>query len=163
MKKLTLAVLVVSAAAALSGCSTKASRMNECLAEGVSHDACYMAESQRQAAILGASQKQAYENSNQVVKEWSDKREAKKHHNADQHAQAAHKSKALRYKGKGMIFRVSKDGFAYLDDMHAYVEEDNKDATVYQQGIYKVVVYKRTGKAALLNADNQLIEWMKKA
>lgn len=46
----------------VSGCSNEATRLSECEAEGVSRDACYIAEQNRQAAINGAAEKQALEN-----------------------------------------------------------------------------------------------------
>ncbi|MBD9517497.1 MULTISPECIES: hypothetical protein [Pseudomonadaceae] len=46
----------------LAGCSSPAQRMSTCLAQGVSRDACYMAEQNRQTAITAAAEKQALEN-----------------------------------------------------------------------------------------------------
>lgn len=46
----------------LAGCSSPTSRIADCQAQGVSHDTCYLAEQQRQAAILSASEAQAYKN-----------------------------------------------------------------------------------------------------
>lgn len=39
----------------LTGCSSPTSRIADCQAQGVSHDTCYLAEQQRQTAILSAS------------------------------------------------------------------------------------------------------------
>lgn len=58
MKKVTLAIFVCL----LAGCSSPASRMYECEAQGVSRDACYVAEQNRQSAINSAAEKQAMEN-----------------------------------------------------------------------------------------------------
>ena len=80
----------------LAGCSSPTSRIADCQAQGVSHDTCYLAEQQRQAAILSASEAQAFKNAE-----------------AAQHAQAAKKS---IYKGFGMTFRMSSKNFAYLND-----------------------------------------------
>lgn len=46
----------------LAGCSSPAQRMSTCLAQGVSRDACYLAEQNRQAAVTAAAEKQALEN-----------------------------------------------------------------------------------------------------
>ncbi len=96
----------------LAGCSSPTSRIADCQAQGVSHDTCYLAEQQRQTAILSASEAQAFKNAE-----------------AAQHAQAA--KKAI-YKGFGMTFRMSSKNFAYLNDSLCAIDEDNKDATVYQ-------------------------------
>ena len=80
----------------LAGCSSPTSRIVDCQAQGVSHDTCYLAEQQRQTAILSASEAQAFKNAE-----------------AAQHAQAA--KKAI-YKGFGMTFRMSSKNFAYLND-----------------------------------------------
>ena len=52
----------------LCGCSTATQRMADCEAQGISKDACYMAEQNRQAAINGAAEKQALENAAAVGK-----------------------------------------------------------------------------------------------
>lgn len=44
----------------LAGCSSPTSRIADCRAQGVSHDTCYLAEQQRQTAILSASEAQAF-------------------------------------------------------------------------------------------------------
>lgn len=46
----------------LAGCSSPTSRIADCRAQGVSHDTCYLAEQQRQTAILSASEAQAFKN-----------------------------------------------------------------------------------------------------
>lgn len=78
----------------LAGCSSPTSRIADCQAQGVSHDTCYLAEQQRQTAILSASEAQAFKNAE-----------------AAQHAQAAKKS---IYKGFGMTFRMSSKNFAVM-------------------------------------------------
>ena len=91
----------------LAGCSSPTSRIADCQAQGVSHDTCYLAEQQRQAAILSASEAQAFKNAE-----------------AAQHAQAAKKS---IYKGFGVTFRMSSKNFAYLNDSLCAIDEDNAD------------------------------------
>ena len=124
----------------LAGCSSPTSRIADCQAQGVSHDTCYLAEQQRQAAILSASEAQAFKNAE-----------------AAQHAQAAKKS---IYKGFGMTFRMSSKNFAYLNDSLCAIDEDNKDATVYQSGLYNVIVYHHTGKVALMK-EGQFVGYLK--
>lgn len=148
MKKL---ILIVLAASMLYGCSTKASRKADCLAEGVSADTCYLAESQRQAAILDASQKQAYENSNQAVKELTSK------HHAKQHAQAAHKAHVWHL--DGVTVKRDKYGSVLINDKPALTIEQTEQATAYRQGVYEVVLYK-SGKAGLIKSG-VVVGWMK--
>ncbi len=76
---------------------------------------------------------------------------------AAQHAQAA--KKAI-YKGFGMTFRMSSKNFAYLNDSLCAIDEDNKDATVYQSGLYNVIVYHHTGKVALMK-EGQFVGYLK--
>lgn len=64
MKKI---ILLLSVAAALAGCSSPTQRMADCQAQGISKDACYMAEQNRQTAILGAAEKQAMENASKAI------------------------------------------------------------------------------------------------
>ncbi|HFI9551321.1 TPA: hypothetical protein ACGSUZ_002178 [Escherichia coli] len=124
----------------LAGCSSPASRIADCQAQGVSHDTCYLAEQQRQTAILSASEAQAFKNAE-----------------AAQHAQEA--KKAI-YKGFGMTFRMSSKNFAYLNDSLCAIDENNKDATVYQSGLYNVIVYHHTGKVALMK-EGQFVGYLK--
>lgn len=67
MKKLALLVPILLVA----GCSTAASRMAECEAQGISRDTCYMAEQNRQAtsraAYISASEAQAYKNQDRAL------------------------------------------------------------------------------------------------
>lgn len=65
MKKI---ILFVSLAGLLAGCSSPAQRMADCQAQGISKDTCYLAEQNRQTAILGAAEKQAMENASKAVK-----------------------------------------------------------------------------------------------
>ena len=135
IKSISLLALIM-----LAGCSSPASRIADCQAQGVSHDTCYLAEQQRQAAILSASEAQAYKNAE-----------------AAQHAQAAQKS---IYKGFGVTFRMSSKNFAYLNDSLCAIDEDNADATVYQSGLYNVIVYHHTGKVALMK-EGQFVGYLK--
>lgn len=61
-KRMKKALLVGVMASLLAGCSSTASRMAECEAQGVSKDACYIAEQNRKATINAAAEKQAMEN-----------------------------------------------------------------------------------------------------
>lgn len=82
MKKV-LALSVVAAAMLLAGCKSAADRMFECESHGVSRDACYVAEQNRQANLNGAAQKQAYENAKEAAfgtGAIGGEQKAKKHH-----------------------------------------------------------------------------------
>lgn len=150
IKKLTVLAVIL-----LAGCSTSASRMAECQAQGISRNTCYLAEQNRQAAILGASEAQAYKNASDAA---NDESGSKHHHHARQYAQAAHH--AHLYKGYGVTFRMSSKNFAYLNDSLCAIDEDNSDATAYQSGLYNVIVYHRTGKVALMK-QGQLVGYLK--
>ncbi|MFM5652321.1 hypothetical protein ACET76_08740 [Aeromonas caviae] len=65
MKKI---ILFVSLAGLLAGCASPAQRMAECQAQGISKDACYQAEQNRQASIMNAAEKQALENASKAAK-----------------------------------------------------------------------------------------------
>ncbi|MGY3856934.1 hypothetical protein [Aeromonas intestinalis] len=65
MKKI---MLLLSVTVLMAGCSSPAQRMADCQAQGISKDACYMAEQNRQAAITNAAEKQAMENASKAVK-----------------------------------------------------------------------------------------------
>ena len=77
MKKILLVGVI---AALLAGCVSEEQRLAQCEAKGVSRDACYIADQNRQAAINAAAEKQALENAHEAV----------------QHGQAAHVSDPLR-------------------------------------------------------------------
>lgn len=66
MKKVFM-LSVVAGALLLAGCKSAADRMYECERSGVSRDACYVAEQNRQANFNGAAQKQAYENAKEAA------------------------------------------------------------------------------------------------
>lgn len=71
-------ILILTAACAiLSDCSTSASRMAACESQGISRDACYIADQNRQSAINAAAEKQALENANA---QYSDKTNQTHHH-----------------------------------------------------------------------------------
>jgi uncharacterized protein YceK len=65
MKKIMLMMVM---AGTLAGCSTAAQRQADCQAQGISKDACYMVEHNRQDSINNAAMKQAMENANAAVK-----------------------------------------------------------------------------------------------
>jgi uncharacterized protein YceK len=65
MKKI---ILLMSVAGLMAGCSSPAQRMADCQAQGISKDTCYLAEQNRQTAILGAAEKQAMENASKAAK-----------------------------------------------------------------------------------------------
>lgn len=77
MKKL---MLVALAALSLAGCKSAADRMYECESHGVSRDACYMAEQNRQASMNNAAQNAAYQNARDAVAEPSEPTHHHKHH-----------------------------------------------------------------------------------
>lgn len=68
MKKLMMMATSIAFVSLVAGCSSAAQRQADCEAKGISRDTCYLAEQQRQAAILSASEKQAMENAQQAVK-----------------------------------------------------------------------------------------------
>ncbi|EDL8065285.1 hypothetical protein CTA21_24530 [Salmonella enterica] len=63
----------------LAGCKSAADRMYECEAQGVSRDACYMAEQNRQASMNNAAQNAAYQNARDAVAEPSEPTHHHKH------------------------------------------------------------------------------------
>ncbi|HFZ8994125.1 TPA: hypothetical protein ACIPUI_001225 [Citrobacter freundii] len=134
---------IIALAFLLAGCSTAAQRMADCQRQGISKDTCYSVEQNRQATLNAAAEKQALENA------------------AQQFTQAAKKNQEIaRKKLTGVTFKRGKDGIAYIDDTPAAVDEDNSDATVYSKGINQVIVYKRTGKIALMQSG-QFVGYMK--
>jgi len=64
MKKFILLALAVTT---LAGCSTENERLAKCEAQGVSKDACYVAEQNRTTAINAAAEKQALDNAANTV------------------------------------------------------------------------------------------------
>lgn len=139
---LCAAGLAIGMALTLTGCQSSASRMAECQAQGISRDACYLAEQNRKQSINAVAQKQAMENAA----------------NAVQHAQAAHQApaeykpgnlKPINVKAHGIEFKRSRDGFAYINGSLAANDENNADASVYSAGLYSVIVYK-SGKISAM-------------
>ncbi|SRR5471030_214368 len=131
MKKLiTLAVL---SAALLAGCSTQASRMAECEAQGVSKDACYIAEKNHQANMNNAAESQALRNA------------------AAQYGQATHKSQKVQVKIKGVSIKIyPQDKQAWIESTAAALTEENEHVQVYQKGIFTAIWYKLTHQIILL-------------
>ncbi|WP_368544832.1 hypothetical protein [Enterobacter soli] len=64
MKKLMMIAMALST---LAGCTTQADRLAKCEAQGVSRDACYLADQNRTSAINAAAEKQALENAANAV------------------------------------------------------------------------------------------------
>lgn len=81
MKKLA----IIGAILALAGCTSSAERMYECESQGVSRDACYVAEQNRKATINSAAQKQAMENANDLygAKGTETQKHKRHHHHED--------------------------------------------------------------------------------
>ncbi|EHQ2770440.1 hypothetical protein KRB99_000009 [Salmonella enterica] len=128
MKKLALVAVL-----ALAGCSSQASRMADCQAQGISRDACYMAEQNRQSTINAAAEKQALENAAQI-------------------AQSAHKGGVVVKHFNGFEVKKDKLGIVSFNGSPAAVIETNDKATVYQSGINKIIWYK-SGKVAITEND----------
>lgn len=130
MIKVMSLVLVAMAAA---GCSSSALRMADCQAQGVSKDACYVAEQNRQASITNAAEVAALRNA------------------AAQYGQAAHHYKKVIVQIDGIDIKI------YPDDKQAYIEstaaaliEENAHAQVYQKGIFTAIWYKISHQVALM-------------
>ncbi|WP_407732507.1 hypothetical protein ACJJVG_08770 [Pseudocitrobacter faecalis] len=84
--------------------------------------------------------------------------DCEKNGNVYQVAQAAKKTV---YHGFGQSFELHGKNFAYLNGSLCAIDEDNADATVYQSGLYNVIVYHHTGKVALMK-QGALVGYMKK-
>lgn len=126
MQKIFIAGLVVSS---LAACSSQAERMAKCESQGISKDACYIAEQSRENAINSAAEKQALENAQK------------------QYAQATHKPVVKT--GFGVTVKRGADGIVTVDGKPAALDEKNADASVYSQGNYQVIFYTK-GKVALM-------------
>ncbi len=112
----------------LAGCTSAASRMAECEAQGVSKDTCYLAEQNRQTAIYAAAEKQALENA------------------AKQYAQST-KSKTLQARIAGIDIKISPDiKQGYIEQTAAALTEENQYAQVYQKGVYTAIWYRQKHK-----------------
>ncbi|QGN38942.1 hypothetical protein [Klebsiella oxytoca] len=123
-----LLVLAWGACSLLVGCTSESQRLANCEAKGISRDTCYLAEQNRQASINAVYEKQALENAAAAV----------------QHGQNA-KVKMKHF--AGMEIKNTSTGLS-IDGKPAAVIEKNKDATVYQQGLYNFIVY-ANGKIAV--------------
>ncbi|CAI2063481.1 Uncharacterised protein [Serratia fonticola] len=122
----------------LAGCTSTASRMAECEAQGVSKDTCYLAEQNRQTAIYAAAEKQALENA------------------AKQYAQST-KSKTLQARIAGIDIKISPDiKQGYIEQTAAALTEENQYAQVYQKGVYTAIWYRQKHKIVLLR-DGQIV------
>ncbi len=122
----------------LAGCTSTASRMAECEAQGVSKDTCYLAEQNRQTAIYAAAEKQALENA------------------AKQYAQSA-KSNTLQARIAGIDIKISPDiKQGYIEHTAAALTEENQYAQVYQKGVYSAIWYRQKHKIVLLR-DGQIV------
>lgn len=122
----------------LAGCTSTASRMAECEAQGVSKDTCYLAEQNRQTAIYAAAEKQALENA------------------AKQYAQSA-KIKTLQARIAGIDIKISPDiKQGYIEQTAAALAEENQYAQVYQKGVYTAIWYRQKHKIVLLR-DGQIV------
>ncbi|MBE0149129.1 hypothetical protein RDT67_16915 [Serratia fonticola] len=132
----TLSTVVI--AILLAGCTSTASRMAECEAQGVSKDTCYLAEQNRQTAIYAAAEKQALENA------------------AKQYAQST-KSKTLQARIAGIDIKISPDiKQGYIEQTAAALTEENQYAQVYQKGVYTAIWYRQKHKIVLLR-DGQIV------
>ena len=131
MKKL---VIVASMAALLAGCSNQASRMADCEANGISRDACYMAEQNRQSSINSVAEKQALENAKSLY---------------PQNAQTAKKVSTFTKQFNSMVIKRDKLGIVTVDGKPAAQDEVTAEATTYSQGLSTIIVYK-SGKVAVM-------------
>lgn len=122
-------LLVSVVAGLLAGCTSSAERMAKCEGQGVSKDACYIAEQNRINPLNAAAEKQALENAQQ------------------QYGQATHK--AVVKTGYGVTVKRGTDGIVTVNGKPAALDEKNADAAVYSQGIYQVIFYTK-GKVALM-------------
>lgn len=118
----------------LTGCSNEATRLSECEAKGVSRDACYIAEQNRQAAINGSAEKQALENAKNLY---------------PQKAQATKGGVSFTKRLDGMTIKRDGSGNVLVNGKPATKDEVTADAITYVQGNYIVIVYK-SGKVAVM-------------
>ena len=104
-------LLVSVVAGLLAGCTSSAERMAKCESQGVSKDACYIAEQNRINTLNAAAEKQALENAQQ------------------QYGQATHK--AVVKTGYGVTVKRGTDGIVTVNGKPAALDEKNADAAVY--------------------------------
>ena len=131
MKKL---MVIASAVLFLAGCSSQASRMADCESKGVSRDACYVAEQNKQSSMNSAAEKQAMENAQAQY---------------PQKAQAAKKVTVFTKHYDGMTIKRDKNGVVTVDGKPAAQDELTAEATTYSQGVNTFIVYK-SGKVAVM-------------
>lgn len=141
MKKL---LVIASVITAITGCSSQASRMADCEAKGVSRDACYVAEQNRQATITGAAEKQALENAQAAY---------------PQKAQAAKKIASFTKHYDGLTIKRDKLGIVTVDGKPAAQDEVTPQATTYSQGLHTFIIY-NTGKVAVMK-DGRFLGYAK--
>lgn len=136
MKKLLIISIYM-----LVGCSTQASRMADCEAQGVTHDTCYLAEHNRQSALESVSEKQALENS------------------AKQFGQAAKTIKPFDKRLEGIEVKRDSIGIVSIDGKPAAPGETTPTSTSYESGFFTAIIYSN-GKVALLK-DHIFLGFMK--
>jgi hypothetical protein len=139
VKHVSMLLLALSAAIA-AGCSSPAQRMAECEAQGVSKDACYIAEQNKQTAVNAAAEKQALENAQALY--------------PVQKAQSAKTAQTFN----GMKLVRNSTGLV-VDGKPAALDESNADAKTYSQGLYVFIVYK-SGKIAVMQ-DGKFLGYAK--
>jgi hypothetical protein len=137
MKYLLLIVVMTT----LAGCSSTASRMADCQAQGISRDACYLAEQNRKAVINGAAEKQAMENA------------------AHQFAQTAHKTGMHAWSAGDITVVKDKFGIVTIDGKPAVMDAEDDGNKTFSQGYFQVIFYKN-GKVALIN-NGLFVAWMR--
>lgn len=162
--------LLVLALVSLAGCSSPASRMADCQAQGVSKDACYMVEQNRQSGINAAAEKQALEN----AAKYGQKAQAAHRHlpkgctqvqdangtcsTATDTAPAVKKTPFVKHVGKVEIKR-DNSGLVSINGKPAAEIENEGGNTSYEAGIYIVTIYK-SGKVALMK-DRVFVDFAK--
>lgn len=123
-----LAVLI--SIALLAGCSTQASRMSDCESQGISKDACYIAEQNKQASVTNAAETAALRNAAKSVEQTT--------------------YQPFKTHLAGLNIEANAQGQMYVDGKPALITEDNVDAIAYQQGGFDIIHYKRTHKLFVL-------------
>lgn len=123
-----LAVLI--SIALLAGCSTQASRMSDCESQGISKDACYIAEQNKQASVTNAAETAALRNATKSVEQTT--------------------YQPFKTHLAGLNIEANAQGQMYVDGKPALITEDNVDAITYQQGGFDIIHYKRTHKLFVL-------------
>lgn len=161
----------------LTSCSSQADKIAQCEAQGISRDACYLAEQNKRATINAAAEKQALENAAKQYAQRAHKTSCKDLRNF--HAQGLQLTpqqvkeyeacaptsehtlavKPRTWSGFGVTVERHADGLVYVDGKPAALDESTEQAQVYSQGLYQVVIY-NNGKANLI--ENRVIKgWLK--